>query len=201
MDGVMSEALAIDPAFWGQEEVASERAAPQGGAAPMHRQVPLNPTHIHSNTISASCAGLATTLDIHPAADFPPTIFCNMVKDKDQQQKYDADVRILRNRGTPVEVIEVSYGTRKTFPIKKEATCVDEFVRLCRGGWMRRSCSLEGRGWQPWGQHRRAAACRSSVSAAKPQALLLVAGVGAQRLPHLLQRPQPLLHLPRQAGS
>lgn len=26
MDGVMSEALAIDPAFWGQEEVASERS-------------------------------------------------------------------------------------------------------------------------------------------------------------------------------
>lgn len=77
----------------------------------MHRQVPLTPTSIHSKTISASRAGLATTPDIHPAADFPPTIFCNMVKDKDQQQKYDADVRILRNRGTPVEVIEVRCGT------------------------------------------------------------------------------------------
>lgn len=40
-------------------------------------------------------------------ADFPPTIFCNMVKDSEQQGKYDQDVRILEKRGTPVEVIEV----------------------------------------------------------------------------------------------
>lgn len=36
MDGIMSEALAIDPQYWGQEEVAGETAADSSVGQPLH---------------------------------------------------------------------------------------------------------------------------------------------------------------------
>lgn len=43
-----------------------------------------------------------------PPSDYPPTVFVSMVRDENTKPKIENDVKVLRNQGTPTEVIEAS---------------------------------------------------------------------------------------------
>lgn len=85
---------------WSAAEPRAGRA--RGGKAEMRLAAPMSPRL--PALAALSCPSPAT-----PALppDFPPTLYVSMLRDEDSVPKIERNADILRDQGTPVEIIEV----------------------------------------------------------------------------------------------
>jgi hypothetical protein len=105
-DGIISEALGIDPASGGfrdvpggEEQVQHTAQAGAGCPARYHGFASLLRLRLVPLPLAPTCARRAV---------YPPTVFISMVRDTKERELIQENQQILQARNTPVQVIKVS---------------------------------------------------------------------------------------------